>query len=157
MTEITAQPLNARFNIAIVTSKFNENVTQALYQGAYNRLLELKFSAEQITSVWVPGAVEIPLAAQSLAFTDRYAAIICLGAVIRGETSHFEYVSEQVSYGCQRVALDHEIPVIFGVLTTDTEEQALDRCGGAHGHKGCGAADAACDMISVLGQIESMT
>jgi 6,7-dimethyl-8-ribityllumazine synthase len=100
--------------------------------------------------------VEIPLVAQSLAKTGRFAAIICLGAVIRGETGHYDYVCGQVSDGCQRVALDNDLPIIFGVLTTDNEEQALDRVGGRHGHKGREAADTAVTMISLLCQIEEM-
>src|SRR5262249_4934638 len=101
-------------------------------------------------TVWVPGAIEIPIMVQRLAKTTRYEAIIALGAVIRGETTHYDYVCQQVSYGCQRLALDYNLPVIFGVLTTDTEEQALDRVGGQHGHKGRDAVDTAIEMVKVL-------
>lgn len=153
MTTITAHSLKQTCNLAIVTSRFNEEITERLYNGALARLQELHFSEEQITAVWVPGAVEIPLAAQRLARTNIYSAIICLGAVIRGETSHYDYVCQQVSFGCQKVALQEDIPVIFGVLTTENEEQALARTGGHHGHKGCEAVDAAISMISVLRQI----
>lgn len=157
MTAIIVTPVTAHFNVAIVTSRFNEHVTQKLFAGAHERLLEHGYSEEQITSVTVPGAVEIPITAQHLAMTERYAAIICLGAVIRGETGHYDYVCEQVSQGCQRVALDHGIPVIFGVLTTENDEQALERCGGRHGHKGREAADGAVEMISLLTQINNLT
>ena len=136
--------------IAIVTSRFNEDVTRRLQVGAISRLKERGFTTSQITSHWVPGAVEIPLVAQNLARTKKYAAIICLGAVIRGETSHYDYVCEQVSNGCQRIALDNNLPVIFGVLTTENEQQALDRAGGRYGNKGIDAADAALEMIQVL-------
>jgi 6,7-dimethyl-8-ribityllumazine synthase len=154
MTIITANPVSGHFNIAIVTSRFNEHVTEKLFAGAHARLLEHGYSEQQVTSMTVPGAVEIPVIAQSLAMSGRYAAIICLGAVIRGETSHYDYVCEQVSQGCQRVALDHGIPIIFGVLTTENDEQALERCGGKHGHKGREAADGAVEMIALLGQIK---
>lgn len=142
------------FNIAIVVSRFNEEVTQRLHDGAIQRLKELNFKDEQITAIWVPGAVEIPLVAQRLSHTKKYEAIICLGVVIRGETSHYDYVCEQVSQGCQRVSLDNNIPVIFGILTTENEEQALDRVGGQHGHKGRDAVDAALEMVAVLKQIK---
>jgi len=139
--------------IAIVVSRFNEIITQRLLKGALERLQELNFSAEKITTLWVPGAVEIPLTAQRLARTKRYDAIICLGAVIRGETSHYDYVCDQVSTGCQKVALENNLPVIFGVLTTENETQALERTGGTCGHKGREAVDAAMEMIAVLKQI----
>ena len=105
--------------LAIVTSKFNEQVTQALYEGAISRVRELKLKEENIKSVWVPGAVEIPLVAQKLLLQNCYDAIVCLGAVIRGETTHYDYVCQQVSDGCQKLALEYSIPVIFGILTTE--------------------------------------
>lgn len=153
MPVIIAQEIKSTFNIAIVVSRFNAEVTEALYQGALQRLKDLQFGDEHITVVWVPGAVEIPLVAKRLARTDQYKAIICLGAVIRGETSHYDYVCQQVSHGCQQVALENDIPVIFGVLTTENEEQALARAGGIHGNKGADAVDAALEMISVIEQI----
>ncbi|AHE66994.1 6,7-dimethyl-8-ribityllumazine synthase [Legionella oakridgensis ATCC 33761 = DSM 21215] len=103
--------------------------------------------------VEVPGAVEIPLVAQQLAKHKQGKVIIALGAVIRGETTHYDYVCQQVSHGCQQVALQQNIPVIFGVLTTENEAQAWDRLGGNHGHKGMDAADAAITMYSVLQQL----
>jgi len=154
MRTITAHDLKTQFNIAIVISRFNEAITHKLYEGAILRLKELEFAEDQITVVWVPGAIEIPITAQSLATTNTYEAIVCLGAVIRGETNHYEYVCQQVSYGCQKVALKNSIPIIFGVLTTDNEEQALARVGGNHGHKGRDAIDAAFEMASVLRQID---
>ncbi len=140
-------------NIAIVVSDFNQEITQKLLEGAVERLMELGIVKENITIVHVPGAVEIPLIAKLLAKQKIYASIICLGAVIRGETSHYDYVCQQVSQGCQRVMLEQEIPVIFGVLTTEDEAQALARAGGSHGHKGCEAADAALKMINVVQSI----
>lgn len=141
------------FPVALVVSRFNESVTSGLLEGALRRLSEKGFTDSQITVVKVPGAVEIPLAAQRLAQLGSYDAVICLGAVIRGETSHYDYVCQQVSQGCQHVALQNDLPVIFGVLTTENEEQALERIGGKHGHKGCDAVDAAIEMVSVLRQI----
>ena len=114
---------------------------------------EQGFAEDDITIVHVPGAVEIPIAAQRLAQVGIYDAIVALGAVIRGETSHYDYVCEQVSQGCQHVALQNDIPVIFGVLTTENEAQAKDRIGGAHGNKGADAAMAAVETVSVLRQI----
>lgn len=142
-----------QFNVAIVASKFNEEITTKLVEGALNRLNEYGFDKERITLCWVPGAVEIPLTAQRLARTEKYEVIICLGVVIQGETRHFDYVCEQVSQGCQQVSLSHDIPIIFGVLTTENFQQALDRAGGKYGNKGSESVDAALDLLSVLTQI----
>ncbi len=136
--------------IAIVVSRFNSEITERLLQGAVERCHEIGFTDKNLHIVWVPGAVEIPLAAQQFAKQEDCAAIICLGAVIRGETDHYQYVCQQVSYGCQKIALDFDVPVIFGVLTTDTEEQALQRTGGTQGHKGREAADTALAMIELM-------
>jgi len=141
------------FSIAIVVSLFNRDITQALQDGAIQRLIDCGISTDEITLVEVPGAVEIPLVASRLAKSKQYQVIIALGAVVRGETTHYDYVCEQVSHGCQRVALECDMPVIFGVLTTENESQAWDRLGGKHGHKGCDAADAALAMYRVLQSI----
>src|SRR5690606_6551628 len=116
--------------IALVVSRFNEEVTTALLKGALDRLKALNFPDEKILVVHVPGAVEIPLAVKKIIEAQRYRAVVTLGAVIRGETTHYDYVCQQVSDGCQRLALDTGVPVIFGVLTTETEEQAMARAGG---------------------------
>lgn len=149
------KPLSEKnlFHLAIVVSEFNAEITELLLAGALERLKERGFSEAYIAVIKVPGAVEIPLVAQLLARTDLYSAIICLGAVIQGETDHYRYVCEQVSQGCQQVALAHEIPVIFGVLTTQNEAQALARAGGAEGNKGREAVDAAVRMVEVLQKI----
>jgi len=145
------------YHFAIIVSDFNTEITSELLNGTLSRLKAhaIKNSAEKINyDVYhVPGAVEIPLIAQTLARQQQVDAIICLGAVIRGETTHYDYVCEQVSNGCQRVALDHHIPVIFGVLTTENETQAWDRLGGKHGHKGHDAADTAIHMSQLLRQL----
>lgn len=153
MPTIQSPLIAAPFNIGLIVSRFNEGITRLLYEGAIARLTELEFPPEAITAIWVPGALEIPLIAQRLAKTGQQEALICLGAVIRGETSHYDYVCQQVSYGCSKISLQFNIPVIFGILTTENEVQALDRVGGRHGHKGRDAVDAACDMVSILRQM----
>lgn len=155
MKEIKAHKpgINNSFPVAIVVSLFNREITEKLKKGALEQLAELEFSEQDITVVEVPGAVEIPFAAQLLAKQNQFKAIIALGAVIRGETSHYDYVCDQVSQGCQRVMLDFNIPVIFGVLTTENEEQALDRLGGTQGHKGREAAYCAWMMNSIQQQL----
>ena len=142
------------FPIAIVVSRFNQIVTERLYTGAIKQLEHLGFASDLITVVDVPGAVEIPIVAQRLAKKAKHEAIITLGAVIRGETSHYDYVCTQVSQGCQQVAMAYDLPVIFGVLTTENRAQALDRVGGRHGHKGVDAVDAAIEMVTVLRKID---
>lgn len=153
MQVFNVKDIPARFNVAIVVGRFHLDITQKLLDGAVERLHELGFDADQITTVWVPGAVEIPIAAQRLARTGNFAAIICLGAVIYGETRHFDYVCQQVSAGCQQVALTNDVPVIFGVLTTDNIEQAHERTGGCKGNMGRYCADSAFELVSVLQQI----
>ena len=153
MSIIKAQPLDHKVKVAVVYSEFNQAVTEQLYSGAMERLGELGCKDSDVLAVQVPGAVEIPLVAKRLAEQKRFDAIITLGAVIRGETSHYDYVCEQVSQGCQQVMMDFNLPVIFGILTTENKAQAMDRVGGAHGHKGRDAVDAAFAMISLLEQV----
>ena len=143
----------APFPIAIIVAKFNRDITFELQQGAIKRLMDCGFTSRYITVIEVPGAVEIPLIAKCLAKKNQYGAIIALGAVIRGETSHYDYVCKQVSDGCQRVAYEFDVPVVFGVLTTENETQAWDRLGGNHGHKGVDAADCALSMYAILKQL----
>jgi 6,7-dimethyl-8-ribityllumazine synthase len=156
MKHIIAEEISAQapFPIAIVVSQFNQDVTQALLDGALDRLAELGFDSHDITVVEVPGAIEIPLVVQTLAQKDEFAAIIALGAVIRGQTTHYDYVCQQVSDGCGRIALEYSTPVIFGVLTTENDAQAWDRIGGHHGHKGIESVDCAMAMVSILQQLE---
>lgn len=141
-------------NIAIIVSLFNRNITQALQSGAIQQLKEQNVSISENSIFLVPGAVEIPLVAKVLASQKKYDALICLGAVIRGETQHYDYVCWQVSYGCQKVALEHTIPIVFGILTTENEQQAYDRCGGIHGNKGKDCADTALHMIEIIRSIQ---
>lgn len=139
--------------IGMIVSDFNDHITHELLNGAKSRCNELGISDDHIAVFHVPGAVEIPLVAKLLAKSNQYNAIIALGCVIRGETSHYDYVCDQVSQGCQRVMLDYDIPVIFGVLTTENDEQAKNRIGGTEGHKGKEAADAAIHMMKIVDTI----
>lgn len=147
---------NTVFPIALIVSTFNKPITDELKKGAMRRLREAGFLDQDILLVNVPGAIEIPIVAQRLAMSGRFTSIIALGAVIRGETSHYDYVCEQVSAGCQRVSLDHNLPVIFGVLTTENEAQAWDRLGGKHGHNGENAVTCALSMQSILNQLQEV-
>jgi 6,7-dimethyl-8-ribityllumazine synthase len=137
-------------SIAVVVSRFNELVTERLLAGALATLRRHGGDPEKVTVVWTPGSFELPLAAQRLAGSGRYAAVICLGAVIQGETSHHEAINAAVSSGLMRVGLDSQVPVLFGVLTCHTMEQALDRAGGKVGNKGAEAALAAIEMVNLL-------
>ena len=141
-------PPDAR--VAIVAARFNAKIVDELLTGCVRRLKSLGIEGDRIEVHRVPGAFELPLAAQVLAQTKRFSAIICLGCVIRGDTPHFDYVAGECARGITQVALAHSLPVIFGVLTTNTEQQALDRAGGAHGHAGQRAADAAVEMIAMV-------
>jgi 6,7-dimethyl-8-ribityllumazine synthase len=145
----------ANCKIAVVVSLFNRYITGRLQDGCVQHLLQQGISQKNITVVEVPGAVELPLVAKTLFKTNKYDVVITLGAVIRGDTDHYDYVCQQVSNGCQQVSLEVGRPVIFGVLTTDNEEQALARVGGQHGHKGIDAAQAALMMIDIMNQIQS--
>jgi 6,7-dimethyl-8-ribityllumazine synthase len=136
--------------IAVIASRFNDHVTKPLLEGALSVLHGA--GLDDVAVWWVPGAFEIPLVAQRLAPTHD--AIICLGAVIRGDTPHFEYVAGACASGVQRVALDSGTPVVFGVLTVDTVEQAYERIGGSEGHKGEEAARTAVEMVSALRQVD---
>lgn len=155
MRVIQSEKVDGWVSLAIVASRFNEAVTQVLVAGALERCDELGLSSEQITLVWVPGAIEIPLTIQRLLTRGCFDAAIALGAVIQGETKHFDVVCHQVSHGCLQVSLECHKPVIFGVLTTDNVAQAFARVGGGEGHKGRDAVDAAIRMISILEQIDN--
>lgn len=141
--------VKSEWKIGVVTARFNLEITEKLETGAIQRLHELGVKENQIVRVRVPGAVEVPLAAQRL-LDWECDAVIALGAVIRGETSHYDYVCQSVERGCSQVGLQSKKPVVFGVLTTENEEQALDRVGGKHGHKGREAADVAVEMLNLL-------
>src|SRR5438552_545558 len=145
-------PRDAR--IAIVAARFNGPIVDELLAGCVRRLSELGISGERVETHRVPGAFELPLAAQALARSGRFAAVICLGAVVRGDTPHFDYVAGECARGIAAVSLAEKLPVIFGVLTTNDHQQALDRIGGTHGHAGERAAEAAVEMIALLATIK---
>lgn len=140
--------------IGIVVGRFNEFISGKLLEGALDGLKRHNIKEENIEIAWVPGSFEIPLTAKKMAESGKYDGVICLGAVIRGETPHFDYVSSEVSKGIAKVGLDTEIPVIFGVLTTDTIEQAISRAGTKSGNKGFEAALSTIEMINLLKEIE---
>ena len=138
---------------AIVASRFNEIIVTKLVDGARAWFDRHGVGEGEVDTVWVPGAFELPIAARRLASTGSYDAVVCLGAVIRGETPHFDHVAAQAAEGIRRAGEDTGVPVVFGVLTTDTFEQAIDRAGGAHGNKGWDSAAAAAEIASVLEQL----
>ncbi|WP_369284062.1 6,7-dimethyl-8-ribityllumazine synthase [Oscillibacter sp. GMB15532] len=136
--------------VGIVAARFNEFIVSKLLSGCEDTLLRHGVNAEDISVVWVPGAFEIPLAASKLAYSEKYDAVIALGAVIRGSTSHYDYVCSEVSKGVASVALGSGVPVLFGVLTTDTIEQAIERAGTKAGNKGSECAENAIEMANLL-------
>jgi len=145
--------LGKGLKFGLVVSRFNEFITKKLLEGAQDALLRHGVSQEGIEVAWVPGAFEIPLIAKKLAQTKRYNAVICLGAVIRGETPHFEYIAAQLTRDISRVGLDTGLPVIYGVITADTLEQAIERAGTKQGNKGFQAAVSAIEMANLLSSI----
>jgi 6,7-dimethyl-8-ribityllumazine synthase len=139
--------------VAVVASRFNETITKALLDGALSGLRRHGLDDAGVAIAWVPGAFELPLAAKRLAASGEFDAVICLGAVIRGATAHFEHVAGQAAAGVSRAAYDTGVPVIFGVLTTDTIEQAIERSGTKAGNKGFDSALAAIEMADLLRQL----
>ncbi|NOX88334.1 MAG: 6,7-dimethyl-8-ribityllumazine synthase [Calditrichaeota bacterium] len=135
---------------ALVVGRFNEFISRKLLDGALDCLLRHHCESEDVTVVWVPGSFEIPLVAKKMAKTGNYDAVICLGAVIRGATPHFDYVAAEVSKGVAQSALETELPVIFGVITSDTIEQAIERAGTKAGNKGWDAALSAIEMADLF-------
>jgi 6,7-dimethyl-8-ribityllumazine synthase len=150
---IEGHPQGAGRRIAVVAARFNEVITRTLVDGALARLTALGVSDDDIDVAWVPGAFEIPLVAQRFARSGRFDGVICLGAVIRGETAHFDLVANEAARGIADVSRDTGIPIIFEVLAVENLAQAEDRAGGAHGNKGWEAADAVLSIVSVLEQL----
>jgi len=142
--------------VGILVSRYNELVTARLLEGAREVCAEAGIPEAQVDVVWVPGAFELPAVAAGAAATGRYACLIALGAIIRGDTPHFEYVAGESARGLNSVAIRYALPVAFGVLTVDTLEQATDRAGGKAGHKGREAAEAALLATDVLHQVRGM-
>ena len=139
-----------RVKIGIVAARFNEFITNKLLSGAQDGLVRMGVSDDDIDVAWVPGAFEIPLIASKMAHSGKYDAVICLGAVIRGSTSHYDYVCAEVSKGIAQVSLSSGVPVLFGVLTTDTIEQAIERAGTKAGNKGFDCAQSAVEMVNLV-------
>jgi 6,7-dimethyl-8-ribityllumazine synthase len=141
--------------VAILASRYNELITSRLLEGALACCQEAGILRESVDVIWVPGAFELPVAAAAVAGTKRYACLVALGAVVRGDTPHFEYVAGQAAHGLTTVAVGHALPVGFGVLTVDTMQQALDRAGGSAGNKGHEAAAAAIQAADVIAQLRA--
>jgi 6,7-dimethyl-8-ribityllumazine synthase len=139
---------------AIIVSRFNEFITQKLLGGAVDCLERHNANPDSITAIWVPGAFEIPIAAQKATTSGKYDAVICLGAIIRGATPHFDFVAAEASKGIAQAALKSTIPVVFGVLTTDSIEQAIERAGTKSGNKGFDAALTAIEMTDLFGKLK---
>ena len=139
--------------VGIVAARFNEFITSKLVGGALDGLKRENVKDEDIDVAWVPGAFEIPLIASKMAKSRKYDAIICVGAVIRGSTSHYDYVCSEVSKGIAQVSLANDLPVMFGVLTTDTIEQAIERAGNKDGNKGFECAQGAIEMVNLIREI----
>ncbi|MFB3094350.1 MAG: 6,7-dimethyl-8-ribityllumazine synthase [Candidatus Acidiferrales bacterium] len=146
--------LNAKgLRLAIVVSRFNSFITERLLAGALDALVRTGAGDKQVEVVRVPGSFEIPVAAKRLAETGRYHALVCLGCIIRGQTQHFDYISAEVPRGIQLAAVETGVPIAFGVLTTDTLEQAIDRAGAKSGNKGADAALSAVEMATLLQKV----
>jgi len=149
MAEFSGEPVGSGRRAAVVASRFNESITQPLAEGALDALVRHGVAFDDVDVVWVPGAWELPGLARFLLESDRYDAIVALGAVIRGETAHFDYVAGECARGLQQVTLEFGSPVAFGVLTTDSIEQAIERAGTKAGNKGAEAAMAAIEMVNL--------
>ncbi|MBR0599060.1 6,7-dimethyl-8-ribityllumazine synthase [Sinanaerobacter chloroacetimidivorans] len=150
MNIIQGKLIAGDMKIGIAAARFNEFIVSKLVSGAEDGLLRHGIKEDQIDLIWVPGAFELPLAAKKMAESGNYDAVICLGAVIRGATSHYDHVCAEVSKGIASVSLTSEVPVIFGVVTTDNIEQAIERAGTKSGNKGFDAAVSAIEMVNLL-------
>ena len=153
MAEFAGLPSGVGRRMAVVASRFNEPIVKKLVDGALEALLKYGVVLEDIDVIWVPGAWELPLAARWLLGSDRYDGIVAVGAVIRGETAHFEYISSETSRGLADASAESETPIGFGVLTCETDEQAEERAGGAHGNKGWDAAVAMLEMADLVDRL----
>lgn len=153
--KIEGEIVGQEVKIAIVISRFNDFVTQRLLSGAYDCLQRHGGSSDNITEIWVPGSFEIPMTAQKIVNQDnnKYDGIICLAAIIRGETPHFEYVASEVSKGITKISLNSSIPLSFGILTTDTTDQAIERAGTKVGNKGWESTQAVLEMINLYNKL----
>ena len=153
MKKIEGNVVAEGIRVGIIASRFNEFIVGKLVAGAQDGLVRHGVEDDSITVAWVPGAFEIPVIARKMALSGKYDAIICVGAVIRGQTSHYDYVCAEVSKGIAQVSLEAGIPVMFGILTTDTIEQAIERAGSKAGNKGYDCALGAIEMVNLMKQI----
>ena len=154
MAEFSGVPDGHGRRIAVVASRFNENITQKLVDGALDALVRHGVAADDVDLCWVPGAWELPAAARRLLGSDRYAALVAIGAVIRGETPHFDFVAGEAARGLATASAEYDVPVTLGLLTCDTMAQAEARSGGDHGNKGWDAAMAALEMADLFDRLD---
>ena len=155
MRKIEGNLVAKDMKFGIVAARFNEFIVSKLISGAEDALLRHGADGDNITLAWVPGAFEIPFAAKQMAHSGKYDAVICLGTVIRGSTSHYDYVCNEVSKGVASIGLESGVPVLFGVLTTENIEQAIERAGTKAGNKGYDCALSAIEMVNVIREIEA--
>lgn len=154
MKTLEGKLISGDMRIGIVAARFNEFITSRLLDGALDGLRRHEVSENQIDTAWVPGAFEIPLIASKMANSGKYDAVICLGAVIRGSTTHYDYVCSEVSKGISHISLNSGIPVMFGVLTTENIEQAIERAGSKAGNKGFDCAVGAIEMVNLIREMK---
>jgi len=157
MKTIEGNLVSKGYKFAIVVSRFNEFIGKKLLEGSIDCLLRHEVLEDDIVVTWVPGAYEIPLIAQQLCKSGKYDSVICLGSLIRGATPHFDYISAEVTKGIAQVSLEYGMPVIYGVLTTENIEQAIERAGTKSGNKGWSAAIAALEMVNLMQEIQHGT
>lgn len=154
MNTFEGKVVSSGIKVGIVASRFNEFITSKLVAGAMDGLIRHDVNEDDVDVAWVPGAFEVPLIAKKMAGSGKYDAVICVGAVIRGSTSHYDYVCNEVSKGIASISLSSGIPVMFGILTTDTIEQAIERAGTKAGNKGYDCALGAIEMVNLIREIE---
>ena len=155
MAEFAGTPAGQERRFAVIASRFNQTIVERLVDGALDALVRHGVRADDVDFVWVPGAWELPIAARRLLATERYDALVVVGAVIRGDTPHFDYVAGAASRGLSQASSDFETPIGFGLLTCDDDAQARDRAGGAHGNKGWDAALAALEMADLFDRLDA--
>jgi len=155
MAEFSGTPAGQHRRFAVVASRFNQVIVERLVDGALDALVRHGVAADDVDVVWVPGAWELPIAARRLLSSERYDALVAVGAVIRGDTPHFDYVAGEASRGLATASIEYDTPIGFGLLTCDNNEQAEARAGGAHGNKGWDAALAALEMADLFGRLDA--
>ena len=155
MAEFSGTPAGQNRRFAVVASRFNQVIVERLVDGALDALVRHGVAADDVDVVWVPGAWELPIAARRLLSSERYDALVAVGAVIRGDTPHFDYVAGEASRGLATASVEYDTPIGFGLLTCDNDEQAQARAGGAHGNKGWDAALAALEMADLFGRLDA--